>query len=83
MKKVLLFLGAAVVVSVLFAFQSYAGGASVDVTLPDVTGDFDSVNRCRCKKNGCYGGNAISFRAACAKDTAPIDCSDYLGVCKD
>lgn len=82
MKKVLLFLGAAVVVSVLFAFQSYAG-ASVDVTLPDVTGDFDSVNRCRCKKNGCYGGNAISFRAACAKDTAPINCSDYLGVCKD
>lgn len=80
MKKVLLFFGAAVLVSALFAFKAYA-----DATIPSVPGlpgDFDSVNRCRCKNNGCYGGNAISLRAACAKSEEPIDdCSLYAGNC--
>lgn len=81
MKKVLLFFGAAVLVSAFFAFKSYAGDGGATPVIPNLPGDFDSVNRCRCKNNGCYGGNAISLRAACAKSEGPIDCSLYAGNC--
>ncbi len=79
MKKVLLFLSVAMLISAFFAFKAYAG-----VTLPStpsLPGDFDSINRCRCKNNGCYGGNAISLRAACAKSDEPINCSSFSGNC--
>ena len=46
-------------------------------------GDFDGIMRCRCKDDGCYGGNALSFRPICAKsDKGPINCADYNDNCK-
>lgn len=34
---------------------------------------------CRCKHGGCYGGNIISFRSACAKNV--VMCRDYDSNC--
>lgn len=80
MKKVILLLSAVCVLSALFTFNAYAGiEDAVDVSIPD--GDLDSINRCRCKNEGCYGGNAISLRAACAKSEGTLNCSDYVGNC--
>ena len=79
-KKVYLLLSAVCLVSALFAFNAYAGIEDAgDITLPE--GDLDSVNRCRCKNDRCYGGNAISLRAACAKSNEPLNCADYDGNC--
>lgn len=53
--------------------------------IPDPHGNFDEINRCRCKENGdvvgCYAGNAISLRPACAKSKDPIVCSNYNSNC--
>ena len=58
-KKVFLLLSAVCLVSALFTFNAYAGIEDAgDITLPE--GDLDVVNRCRCKHEGCYGGNAQS-----------------------
>lgn len=85
MKRNILLLGAFMMISAAVTFNAYAGDGDDDddndTSLPDITGDFDSINRCRCKDNGCYGGNAISLRAACAKSEEAIDCSKYEGSC--
>jgi hypothetical protein len=79
-KTVFLLLSAVLLVSALFTFNAYAGiDAAADITLPE--GDFDSVNRCRCKHEGCYAGNAISFRAACAKSDTFLNCAEYAENC--
>lgn len=54
--------------------------AKADPTIP---GDWDStVNHCRCKDKGCYGGNALSFRSSCAKsDFENINCRLYDRNC--
>ncbi|MDD6252595.1 MAG: hypothetical protein ACI3ZO_00375 [Candidatus Cryptobacteroides sp.] len=52
-----------------------------DASKISVTGDFDSVIRCRCKRGGCYGGNAISFRGACAKSRESIQCYEFEANC--
>lgn len=81
-KKVIVILLA--IVSCIVLCASLALHAQ-NITLPDppqVDGDMDSVNRCRCKDGGCYGGNAISFRASCAKAEYPIKCNDYKSNCK-
>ena len=36
------------------------------VSLPDWP-DTPEENLCRCKADGCYGGNLISFRARCGE----------------
>lgn len=80
MKKVILLLSAVCVLSALFTFNAYAGiEDAADVSIPD--GDLDSINRCRCKNEGCYGGNAISLRAACGKSEGTLTCSDHDGNC--
>lgn len=85
MKKFFLLLGAVIMISAAVTFNAYAGDGDDDndngTSLPDITGDFDSINRCRCKDNGCYGGNAISLRAACAKSEEALDCSEYEKNC--
>lgn len=76
MKRVILLLSAVCLLSALFAINVYGGIEDAgDITVPG--GDLDSVNRCRCKNNGCYGGNAISLRPACAKSDGVLDCSEY------
>ncbi len=80
-KKIFLLLSIVLMASAIFAFKAYG---SVEIPDPDIpVGDFDSINRCRCKNNGCYGGNALSLRAACAKSNEPLDCSKYNGNCPD
>lgn len=39
---------------------------NAQVTLPDWP-ETPEENLCRCKKDGCYGGNFISFRARCGE----------------
>jgi hypothetical protein len=43
---------------------------SIDIQVPE-------QNVCRCKHDGCYGGNAISLRPRCGQG----DCSTQLGNC--
>ena len=79
-KKVFLLLSAVCLVSALFTFNAYAGIEDAgDITLPE--GDLDVVNRCRCKHEGCYGGNAVSLGAACAKSHDLLNCADFEGNC--
>lgn len=83
MRKVILLVSAVCVLSALFTFNAYAGIDDDDIDTSIPVGDLDSVNRCRCKGNGCYGGNAISLRASCAKSDEPLNCSDYDGNCRE
>lgn len=48
----------------------------------DINGNFDEVVRCRYKDNACYGGNAISLRAACYKGKEAVLCSKYNTNCR-
>ena len=40
-----------------------------------------SVAALEAKHEGCYGGNAVSLRAACAKSNDLLNCADFEGNC--
>lgn len=81
MKKVLIVSGMILLSLCLGGLVREISAGPGDMT--GIGGKLDDVNRCRCKHNGCYGGNAISLRAECAKSDTPIDCSDYDGNCPE
>lgn len=72
---------------VLFCALAFIGSTLTAQNIPDPHGDFDQINRCRCKEvdgeMGCYGGNAISLRPCCAKSKNPINCWEYDRNCKN
>lgn len=82
MKKILVSIGviAGMAIASFCVYEAYAG-TPIWQNPPVIVGDFDGINRCRCKQDGCYGGNAISFRASCAKSADPIQCADYDNNC--
>lgn len=78
-RKMLMALLFAFLVCVVFTTTSSADDIKLDPG--DIPVEMDPTMRCRCKKNGCYGGNALSFRPACAKGNGPIQCNEYNGNC--
>ena len=40
-----------------------------------------SVAALEAKHERCYGGNAVSLRAACAKSNDLLNCADFAGNC--
>ena len=93
MKKIIYSaIGATLICSAVLAFSfsnkgkelmSNAGKIEVlaagEANLPTT---FDPTFRCRCKDGGCYGGNAISIRSACYKNTTEGDlCNKYNANC--
>lgn len=67
----------------LISLTGESNAGDQNIKIGDITGDFDTVARCRCKKGGCYGGNAISFRSACAKGDDATDCSEHKSNCPE
>jgi hypothetical protein len=50
----------------------------IKISKDGIEGEVDSGSiRCRCKDGGCYGGNAISFRAKCAIVGGKEVCNDF------
>lgn len=41
------------------------------------------IMHCRCKDDGCYAGNWISFRSECATGHGTVDCTEYAKNCKN
>lgn len=74
MKRFLYFVTSVVT---LFLFSICFTASSSEI--PDIP--IDEMNRCRCKHDGCYGGNLISLRPKCAVDDDPIDCTEYIMNC--
>lgn len=62
----------------LFSFCFTASSGEIP-EIPEIP--IDEMNRCRCKHDGCYGGNLISLRPKCAVDDEPIDCTEYTMNC--
>lgn len=61
-KKNLLFLGLVALLFCGFLFYSNESKSQdVEIEIPN----FDDQDWCRCKDNGCYQGNWISFRRLC------------------
>jgi hypothetical protein len=56
--------------------MSYQPTQSQTIELPDWP-DHPEENICRCKYDGCYGGNLISFRSRCGQG----DCSSSASNC--
>lgn len=48
-----------------------------DISIENPWPETPEVNLCRCKADGCYGGNLISFRARCGQG----DCSASASNC--
>ncbi|MEG0518502.1 MAG: hypothetical protein RR555_06500 [Bacteroidales bacterium] len=48
-----------------------------DIDIPE-EGD---IMHCRCKHDGCYAGNWISFRAECATGHGTVNCSESANNC--
>lgn len=47
--------------------------------LPDIP--INGKYHCRCKDNGCFGGNLISLRPLCAVSDETIDCTEWNMNC--
>ncbi len=79
MRKIILFFSAVLMISAIYTITAKASNENNDgAGNAEIT---DPVNRCRCKHDGCYGGNAISFRKLCARDEGIILCSSFDAVC--
>lgn len=77
MKKVVIVLLGMVLISCLFISEvnSQSTVEKVVSKITDAATAKTPTLHCRCKKGGCYGGNALSFRANCRSF------SDGLGDC--
>lgn len=67
MKKVVIILLGVLFISCLFVSEVNSQ-STVEKVVDKVTNAVtakDAILHCRCKKGGCYGGNALSFRANC------------------
>jgi len=53
------------------------------MSLPEAIGTArsQSVAALEAKHERCYGGNAVSLRAACAKSNDLLNCADFAGNC--
>ena len=75
MKKILL--TTAGIIGLMLLASSYQNSVNAqvigDVTLPDPPDE----NICRCKDDGCYGGNLISLRPRCGQG----DCTQWIQNC--
>jgi hypothetical protein len=61
---------------------SYQNKTSAQLSLELQIDDALTTVHCRCKHGGCYGGNLISFRSACAKLTGEDqDCTKHAKNC--
>lgn len=71
------------IILLLFAttlfIESSVNANQIDVEMPEIPGEVFTTFTCRCKHGGCYGGNNLSIRAACAKNVD--DCTKYAHNC--
>ncbi len=84
MKKIFIALFGIALISCLFCnnVNSQSTVEGVVDKIIDATTEGGTTLHCRCKSNGCYGGNAFSFRASCFKITQPEQrCYNYDGHC--
>jgi len=77
MKKTRLLIILFMFASALFIESSVNANETVEV--PEIPGEVFTTFTCRCKYSGCFGGNNISLRAACAKNVG--DCTQYKNNC--
>ncbi len=77
-----------VVTTTLFSLKGVS--SSKDLRIQNIEALTDNelggiMFRCRCHGDYCYGGNAISFRELCYKETIHIDgvvdCTNYNSDC--
>lgn len=84
MKKVLIALFGIMLISCLFSsnVNSQSTVEQVVDKIIDATTEDGTTPHCRCKGGGCYGGNAFSFRASCAKLASGVGfCNTYDSNC--
>ncbi len=75
-KKNLVFLGFA---SLLFCgFLFYSNESKSQATVIEIP-NFENEDWCRCKNEGCYRGNWISFRTLCGTE---VPCYSESFVCR-
>ena len=70
MKKLLLLF--VLMFGVALMSEASSGGPEIDE---------GKIMHCRCKQDGCYAGNWISFRPECATNEGPIQCNQYASNC--
>lgn len=80
MKKLIIILLSVTCIS--FLFVNEVNSQSIIKETTDAIKQDGPVLHCRCKSGGCYGGNALSFRANCANFTdGKGDCNHFKSNC--